>query len=86
MSCCEGFDERIKELEARIKEADKTLAWYADPLNYNLGSNVLGCERPVNDLSKTDWIDPDSDLKYSGSVGGKRARAYLAKYKEQEKR
>ncbi len=73
---------KLSSRDAVIKDLVEVVRFYADPLSYNLASNVLGHERPLNDASRVERTDTDSDIKFSGVVGGKRAREVLAKHKE----
>lgn len=80
MGCLPCLRDIIAELQKKCRAADELAEFYGNPLNYHLGSSVLGNQRPVKDISKTEWVDPDSGLDFSGMVGGYRARQFQKDY------
>ena len=68
---------RLKHTEARLKECEDTLGFYAESKNWDW---------EMHDSNKTCNIIDESDVSYEhvdrDGVGGKRAREYFEKYKE----
>lgn len=72
----------IKELEARLKEAEEVIDFYGNTKSWQSPSNQ-GFSHESNSFNEEaleDMIDNDDD----GKVGGKRARAYQEKWGKNE--
>lgn len=79
----ERFEILVKEnesLKRELAEAREVIGFYGDKRNWELDENTID----YSVISQDDWelLRPN---KYNKNSGGKRARAWLAKYKGEGK-
>lgn len=82
---CDCREEKFKQLESQLKEANEALSWYADEKNW-----MTTRKDELHEARMTIAQDPDSFGVCSEPglastlllIGGKRARAYLKKWEK----
>jgi hypothetical protein len=78
------FEQKLKDLEARLFDAEKVIGFYADPENsikrYDDGWSNVDCliDRDGETIMK--YRHPNTDWVGTVKVHGKRAREYFSKW------
>jgi uncharacterized protein YydD (DUF2326 family) len=75
--CSSVYNDKIKQLEERLKDAEEVVAFYGELDNYTETS-----EDEFEGI-RSDYEKIDND-EFIGLFAGKRARAYQAKYQVKE--
>ena len=80
------LEQQLSKLRAQLDEAEKVVAFYADPEKWILrkGEAWNKCDPKVygDDEIIRHYKHPDKDWTGTITVGGKKARAYQAKYSQ----